>query len=125
MLTVEELVAQAKRTGASDVHLICGLPPKCRLDGQLENMAEEVLSQEDCVAVAKELAGSRYGELEESGELDLAGTFAGNRCRLHLFKHFERKHGRTRRKIVNSHTKLLYVSIKRKITFLNIINRER
>ena len=86
MRTVEELVAQAKSTGASDVHLICGLPPKCRLDGQLENMAEEVLSQEDCVAVAKELAGSRYGELEETGELDLAGTFAGNRCRLHLFK---------------------------------------
>ena len=86
MRTVEELVAQAKSTGASDVHLICGLPPKCRLDGQLENRAEEVLSQEDCVAVAKELAGSRYGELEETGELDLAGTFAGNRCRLHLFK---------------------------------------
>ena len=86
MRTVEELVAQAKSTGASDVHLICGLPPKCRLDGQLENMAEEVLSQEDCVAVAKELAVSRYGELEETGELDLAGTFAGNRCRLHLFK---------------------------------------
>ena len=86
MLTVEELVAQAKRTGASDIHLICGLPPKCRLDGQLENMAEEVLTEEDCVAVAKELAGRRYGELEEVGELDLAASFAGNRCRLHLFK---------------------------------------
>lgn len=86
MLTVEELVAQAKRTGASDIHLICGLPPKCRLDGQLENMAEEVLTEEDCVAVAKELAGSRFGELEEVGELDLAASFAGNRCRLHLFK---------------------------------------
>ena len=86
MLTVEELVAQAKRTGASDIHLICGLPPKCRLDGQLENMAEEVLTEEDCVAVAKELAGKRYGELEEVGELDLAASFAGNRCRLHLFK---------------------------------------
>lgn len=86
MLTVDELVAQAKRDGASDIHLICGLPPKYRLDGQLENMSEEVLTQADCVAVAKELAGSRYGELEETGELDLADTFAGNRCRLHLFK---------------------------------------
>ena len=86
MLTVEELVAQAKRTGASDIHLICGLPPKCRLDGQLENMAEEALTEADCVAVAKELAGNRYGELEEGGELDLAASFAGNRCRLHLFQ---------------------------------------
>ena len=86
MRTVEELVAQAKSTGASDIHLLCGLPARCRWDGQMGNMAEEVLSQEDCVAVAKELAGSRYGELEETGELDLAGTFAGNRCRLHLFK---------------------------------------
>ena len=86
MFTVDELVAKAKSDGASDIHLICGLPPKYRLDGQLENMSEEVLTQEDCVAVAKELAGSRYGELEETGELDLADTFAGNRCRLHLFK---------------------------------------
>lgn len=83
---MDELVAKAKSDGASDIHLICGLPPKYRLDGQLENMSEEVLTQEDCVAVAKELAGSRYGELEETGELDLADTFAGNRCRLHLFK---------------------------------------
>ena len=83
---MDELVAKAKSDGASDIHLICGLPPKYRLDGQLENMSEEVLTQEDCVAVAKELAGSRYGELEEIGELDLADTFAGNRCRLHLFK---------------------------------------
>ena len=86
MFTVDELVAKAKSDGASDIHLICGLPPKYRLDGQLENMAEEVLTEEDCVAVAKELAGSRYGELEEVGELDLAASFAGNRCRLHLFK---------------------------------------
>ena len=56
-MTVDELVAKAKQDGASDVHIICGLPPKYRLDGQLENMSEEVLTEEDCIAVAKSLAG--------------------------------------------------------------------
>lgn len=86
MLTINELVAQAKQEGASDIHLICGLPPKYRLDGQLENMAEDILTQDDCVAAARWLAGDRYSELEDVGELDLADTFAGNRCRIHIFK---------------------------------------
>jgi twitching motility protein PilT len=86
MMTIEEMVAKAKADGASDVHLICGLPPKYRKDGQLENMSEEVLTLDDCVAVAKFLAGKEYEKFDEIGELDSADTFAGNRCRIHLFK---------------------------------------
>lgn len=85
-MTVDELVAKAKQDGASDIHLICGLPPKYRLDGQLENMSEEVLTRETCVELAKGLAGDRYPEFEKVGELDLADTYAGNRCRVHIFK---------------------------------------
>lgn len=43
MYNIEDLTEQARRSGASDIHLVCGLPPKYRLDGQLENMAEERL----------------------------------------------------------------------------------
>ena len=39
MYNIEDLTEQARRSGASDIHLVCGLPPKYRLDGQLENMA--------------------------------------------------------------------------------------
>lgn len=86
VLTVEELVAQAKRDGASDVHIICGLPPKYRLDGQLRDMGEEPLTQDDCFGIARGLAGPRYAEFDTVGELDAADTFAGNRCRIHIFK---------------------------------------
>ena len=48
MYNIEDLTEQARRRGASDIHLVCGLPPKYRLDGQLENMAEEHLSEKDC-----------------------------------------------------------------------------
>ncbi len=86
MMTIDELVGMAKADGGSDVHLICGLPPKYRVDGQLLDMCEEKLTEEDCVKAARELAGDTYSEMEDIGELDLAGTYAGNRCRVHIFK---------------------------------------
>ena len=86
MISVEELVARAKRDGASDIHLICGLPPKYRLDGDLQDMDPVPLTEADCEAAARFLAGDAYREMEEIGELDLAGTWGGNRCRAHLFR---------------------------------------
>ena len=88
MVTVEGLVAQAKQDGASDIHVICGLPPKYRKDGQLENMSDEVMSAADCERLARELAGTgdAYAEFMRIGELDAANTYAGNRCRIHVFK---------------------------------------
>lgn len=86
MMTVDEMVVKTRQIGGSDIHLICGLPPKCRHDGQLENMIEEPLTQDDCISIAKWLAGKNYKELEEVGELDLAGNYGGSRCRVHIFK---------------------------------------
>ena len=53
---------------------------------QLENMYDEPLSGEDCVMLARELAGPSWDEYDRTGELDAADTFAGNRCRIHIFK---------------------------------------
>lgn len=88
MLSLEQLVAKAKQDGASDIHLICGLPPKYRLDGDLQNMTDEPLTAADCIAYAKEQAKTpeAYAEFERVGELDAAETYADNRCRLHVFK---------------------------------------
>ena len=44
IMTIEELVAKAKNDGGSDIHLICGLPPKYRVDGELRNMSDEPLT---------------------------------------------------------------------------------
>lgn len=85
-MTVDQLVAKAKADGASDIHLICGLPPKYRLNGRLEDMSDECLTVDDCFAYAEELAGMNYPEYDDTGELDAADTFGGNRCRIHIFR---------------------------------------
>ena len=88
MKTIEELVAQAKAEQASDIHIICNLPPKYRKNGDLEDMDTEICTREYCMDMARSLAGSQeaFDELMANGELDAADTFAGNRCRIHLFK---------------------------------------
>lgn len=86
MVTIDQLVRQAKEDGASDIHLICGLPPKYRVSGMLENMNEIPITEEECFGYARILCGDRYPVFEETGELDSADTFAENRCRIHVFR---------------------------------------
>ena len=88
MLTIDEMVARAKADGASDIHIICGLPVKYRLDGELRDMDSEIVLEEDCIGIARKLAADEAGfkELMENGELDAAGFYGGNRCRVHIFK---------------------------------------
>ena len=86
MATIEELVKKAREDGASDIHLICGLPPKYRLSGALKDMADGPLSEEDCVSLARRLAGREWDAFLETGELDSSETIAGIRCRLHVFR---------------------------------------
>ena len=87
-MTIEQLVAKARADHASDIHLINKLPPKYRKDGVLQNMTDTPLTSSDCVAYAKELAGTpeAYDIYLSTGELDAAETYAGNRCRIHVFR---------------------------------------
>lgn len=88
MMTIEELVAKAKQDGASDIHVICNLPPKYRSSGELADMSDEICTEEYCMSMARTLAGNEesFQKLMTTGELDAAGTFSGVRCRIHLFK---------------------------------------
>ena len=86
MVDIDALVAKCKADGASDLHLICGLPPKYRKDGQLQDMSDTPLTKQDCEDMAKFLAGSEYEKMATIGEVDSAGTWGGNRCRVHLFR---------------------------------------
>ncbi len=88
MMTVEQLVAKARADGASDIHLIWGLPPKYRLDGEVQDMDSIPLSAEDCVDMARFLAGTEeaYEDFDRTGELDSAASYAGSRLRIHIFK---------------------------------------
>lgn len=85
-MKIEELILQAKEANASDIHLICGLPPKFRVAGRLESMCTEPLSDVDCDGLAHQLIGERADRLAEGGEVDDAATVAGARIRINLFR---------------------------------------
>ncbi len=88
MMTIEQMVIKAKADNASDIHIICGLPPKYRKSGELEDMEEAVVTREDALNVARELAQTEeaFDELMKTGELDAAAFIGDSRCRIHLFK---------------------------------------
>jgi len=85
-MTVAQYVEKARRDGASDVHLVRGLAPRYRVDGSIRDMDGARMTEEDCLAAARELAGAELEAAEAVGELDLAETIAGNRCRVNLFR---------------------------------------
>ena len=87
-MRIEQMVSRAKEDNASDIHIICGLPPKYRISGELEDMEDAAATGQDCLDIARELAGSEeaFDRLMAVGELDLAAFIADSRCRIHLFK---------------------------------------
>lgn len=87
MSMLDEIVAQARRTGASDVHIAAGVPIRFRVDGQLVDATADTLTTDDCVEIARLAAGDDYDKIATIGELDLADTYAdGIRCRLNIFR---------------------------------------
>lgn len=85
-MRVDELVARAHESGASDIHLVHKLPPKFRVNGALVSATETPLTHDDLEEIARELTGMRYGEIETRGEIDLAQTIVGVRVRINLFR---------------------------------------
>ena len=88
-MTVEQYVERARRDGASDIHLVRGLTPRYRVDGSIREMDGPALTVDGCLEAARELAGSEIRQAEAVGELDLALTIAGVRCRVNLFRQQE------------------------------------
>lgn len=86
MFDLEGLVRQAGEQGSSDVHLVYGIPPKCRIDGSLVNLRDKPLSESEDAEMAQILAGDRFEEIKEIGELDLSQNIAGHRVRINLFR---------------------------------------
>ena len=78
MVDIDALVAKCKADGASDLHLICGLPPKYRKDGQLQDMSDTPLTKQDCEDMARFLAGDQYEKMAKIGEVAFPGhTLSG------------------------------------------------
>jgi twitching motility protein PilT len=79
-------IEKARADGASDIHLVCGLTPKYRVDGKICSLDTEILTKEACETYVRYLSGEHFQTLVQVGELDLASTIAGVRCRLNLFR---------------------------------------
>lgn len=83
----KEIVYRALSYGASDLHLTVGLPPVFRIDGELRNDGDEVLTNELVEGALRQLATEELEkELKAVGEIDFAVTFDGTiRMRCNAF----------------------------------------
>ncbi len=84
-MTVKELVEQARREQASDIHLVCGLTPRFRVHGSIREAGGGRLTDGDCKRLAGEMTGGSFETLERVGEMDFALTISGIRCRINVF----------------------------------------
>lgn len=85
-MTAEDYVRRASAEGASDIHLISGLTPRCRVGGEIRELDGARLTAEQCAGMVRTFTGERYESAVRTGEMDLAVTIAGVRCRLNLFR---------------------------------------
>lgn len=84
--SIPELVTKARSLRASDIHIVCGIPIRIRVDGKLVNFDDNVMTPMDCEMYAREFS-NHYEEIEDIGEQDLAiGMPDGSRCRVNLFR---------------------------------------
>lgn len=88
MVTIQELLAEARQRGASDVHLSVGIPPKCRIHGILEEMNGDRLMPEDTEKLIQPMLTQHTAEtLMEKGEVDFSySTPDLGRFRVNIFK---------------------------------------
>ena len=83
---LNDLVALGVAQRASDIHIVCGIPIRIRVDGKLHDLDSNVMTAEDCESYARELS-SHYDDIAHIGEQDLAVGFPdGTRCRVNLFR---------------------------------------
>ncbi|MDD5313126.1 MAG: type IV pilus twitching motility protein PilT [Dehalococcoidia bacterium] len=78
-MNIVELLRIAEKKRASDLHLIAGVPPLMRIDGDLKQDDElEILSSQDIKNLLTELATERQREIfEEELEVDFAYSLPG------------------------------------------------
>lgn len=88
MITIEELLSVAKSKGASDLHITVGIPPKCRINGELKNLDYPKFSPSDTNDLIMPMLTENFKEvLESKGEVDFSYSIARlGRYRVNVFK---------------------------------------
>lgn len=88
MITIEELLSVAKLKGASDLHITVGIPPKCRINGELKNLDYPKFSPSDTNELISPMLTEHFKDvLESKGEVDFSYSIARlGRYRVNVFK---------------------------------------
>lgn len=87
-MTLDDILIQARKVGASDVHVSVGIPIKCRIHGTLKDLTSTPLTGADTKALVEQMIPKRLiGEFNETGEADFYYAIPGQgRFRVNVFK---------------------------------------
>lgn len=88
MATIEDLLHASADAGASDLHLSVGIPPKCRINGELADLPFPPQSAEDTERIVMGFMTERQkGILADKGEVDFSYSIpALGRYRVNIFR---------------------------------------
>ena len=88
----DRLLKEMEQSHASDLHLISGMQPSIRIDGEILRLDSDPLSGESLNKLCQEILSSwQQTLLDEKGDVDISYTFLNNnglpfRCRINVFK---------------------------------------
>ncbi len=88
-MDISQILTEAMSVGASDIHIVVGLPPKIRVNGNLYNMnGYPRLMPPDTMEMALSIMTERQRQIfEEKGEVDLSTSVPGvARFRVNIFR---------------------------------------
>lgn len=88
MYSIDELITKAKQYGSSDLHISVGIPPKCRVNGELRTLTEGIVTPADSKALVEQMIPKRLvSDFNRDGEADFSYSVQGvGRCRVNIFK---------------------------------------
>ncbi len=88
MKSIDELLAQVTKAGASDLHIKVGSPPMIRVDGELGNLDEPPCSPDDTKDYAASLMSEKQiRRFSETNEIDFAYSAAQvGRYRVNVYR---------------------------------------
>ncbi len=87
-MTLDDILIQARKVGASDVHVSVGVPIKCRVHGTLKNLTNVPLTSADTKTLVEQMIPKRLiTEFNETGEADFSYAIPDQgRFRVNVFK---------------------------------------
>lgn len=87
-MTITELLMAARQLGASDVHVSVGIPPRCRINGELVTLnADRIMPADAKLLVEEMIPGRQVERFNRDGEVDFSYAVKGvGRFRVNVFK---------------------------------------